>query len=278
MINKDLSNLVDRCVMLVDNARGEYEDSDELRGLLYLVFLSFILFYGEKIMTRLYDVFSNTFIYCEDDYFVNIINKYTSELERKMLINKNLTENVTGLSFYGNGSNKILLSVKSFNNVLELFEAINHEFNHIFVGSKFKVVDGAKYIVTGFAYEFLSENCEREFGGMEFNESINSLVAEEMVRVIINTSRFNVRNRTVNKLFKKIRRYDNYCTTSYSDWLYMFRDFYDNEKIKQKIKSSLVSNNYQILESYVNSMFCDENWYDNFVNGSSIPGRMTRTL
>ena len=259
MNNNGVNNLVNKCVELVNNARSTYNDSDEMKAMLYVSFVVFLLFYGDKVINKVYDLFKNVNIYCENDTLENIVKKYADGNE-KIIIGK-ITKEENARSFYDGYHSKIFISKTSLTNELELTDRLIHELNHVFVGTKCKILDNNLYVFTGFACTLKIAGMVIKQNGVKFNEAINSLTSEEMINLLIGLSKFKINNKIVRDYLKIFKKYKHYYTFSYTNFVDTLRDFYNVDEIKLRIKYSFINNDYKILESYINYVLYDDNGY-----------------
>lgn len=266
MSSDEVNELIDKCILLVDKARYNYNDSEEVRIMLYLSCIVFVLFYNNKSINKIYNLFENTYIYYEDGNLLDIINKH---IDNNVNLNHDEFnfERIRAFSNYGFDVNDtvFMASLNNINNI-EKMDSMIHELNHIFVGLIFRrVEDNIFYSFTGFAWKKITIESSRSYG-INFNEAINSLVSEEMVNMLIELSRYKIKNKKIKKYLKGFRKIDYYYTSSYEDAVDIMRPFYQDREINKVIKDSLLLNNYTILKSYVDNKLNDNMGYYNLIH------------
>lgn len=265
MKNDKINILINKCIELVDKARTNHKDSQEIKKILYLSCITLCLFYKDKVSNRIYNLLKTSTIYCQDDYLENIISKYASSQDITEADIKDITEYSSGVSIYDQYQSHIFISTTLLSSKIELIEGIIHELNHVFVGKNTRYINNKLYLLCGFSYEIIKEDNSKEYHGIEFNEIINSLVSEEMINILIWLSHFNIENNTINDYLKEFRNIAKYYTHSYIDLVSNFRDFYKDKYIHSKIKLSLALNDYKILATYINNSTNDETRYDTII-------------
>ena len=259
-----VNELIDKCIMLVDKARCDYNDDEEVRIMLYLSCVVFILYYGDKSINKIYNLFENTSIYYEEGELLNIINKYIDN-NASLYSDEFKFETISAFSNYGYNVNDAVFMTKSNNiNNIEKMDNMIHELNHIFVGFIFRAENNVFYNFTGFAWKKVTSENRKSYG-IYFNEAINSLVSEEMVNMLIELSRYKIRNKKIKKYLKCFRKIDYYYTSSYEDIVDRLRFFYQDRENNKVIKESLLLNNYTILKSYVDDKLNDNMGYYNLI-------------